>query len=431
MFLVGLIRAPLSLLLVVLKNFNSLLKNRVDFERKNLLEDECRSFKKDHLIADYCFEVSSEGELEQVRPLIEIFLKEKKRIEILFASPSVESKCVKLARENRELIRILRLPLVSFFPVNFLFFQSLWQWVSAPKILLCRYDFYPEILTFKWFGKKLILLSAASKKHSWFKQESYSLFDIIVAANKSEEKFFKKMFPLKKVFSFDFRIPRIFERIALANDTLDKKYEIRDYLIFLGSKSNEEKIIIGSAWGSDFEILKNKDLEKDLSNGKLHLLIVPHSLSAASIKFLIEQLKSQFPQIPVYEISALSDFKTELLIKYPGIVLLGTPGILCELYTQFSFAYVGGGYERSIHSVLEPYLSGSVVFFGPKVHRSTEYDFIKDLSPQEIHLLKNPESFYNLFKEHAKKTSDQTIRNALKENYLAQMESIVNEIELC
>lgn len=431
LFVQALLRGPLSLLLIVFRKLLPALGRRIDFERKNLQEEACRSFKDDDLIADYCFEVSSEGELEQVRPLIEVYLQQQKRLEILFSSPSVESKCLKLAEQNRELLRLMRLPLASFAPFSFLFFQSPWQWVSAPKIIFCRYDFFPELLSLRFLGKKLILLSAASKKPSWFKEQAYAFFDIIVAANGSEEAFFKAMFPAKRIFSFDFRVPRIFDRVAKADQTLEQVSILKDYLLFLDSNPGSDKLILGSAWVSDLAIFKNNNWESDLLSGKTHVLLVPHSLSASSILGLKAELRSLLPNVPLYEISSAVLFEAAVLAKEPGIVLLNTGGVLCELYTHFSFAYVGGGYERSIHSVLEPYLSGSQVACGPLVHRSTEYDFVKDLSPDEIHLLKNPESFYNLFKDNYKKNLDQTIRNSLKANSLTQMESIINEIQSC
>lgn len=422
----------LSSLIVVLKFFIPLLDKRIAFERLNLLSKECHSFKKERLVADYCFEVSSEGELEQIRPLLEIFLRKKKKIEMIFASPSVEKKCIDLAYEHPSLIRLLRLPVASFMPIDFLFFQSPWCWVTAPKIIFCRYDFYPELLLFKCLNKKLILLSAASKKPSWFKEQAYGLFDMIVAANKTEEGFFKRLLPDKKIYAFDFRVPRIFERILKANTTLALDYQIKEYLSYLEQRPKDSKIILGSLWLSDLLILENKNWEDDLMSGKLHLLIVPHSLKVNTVKEILNKLTFLFPRLPVYEISSSqSGPRLDDLLNSPGIVLLNKGGILCEFYTKFSFSYVGGGYERSIHSVLEPYLGQLQVACGPLVHRSTEYDFIKELSPLEIHLLKKAESFYNLFIEMAQKSSDPLIRAALKVQSKAQMETIINEIELC
>ena len=418
--------------MVVLKFAYPFLEKRIAFERKNIIDKECRSFKKDGLVADFCFEVSSEGELEQVRPLLEFFLRKNKKIEIIFASPSVEKKCLELAFEFPLLIRLMRLPVASFMPFDFLFFQSPWSWVSAPKIIFCRYDFYPELLLFKYLSKKLILLSAANKKPSWFKEQAYGLFDLIVAANKKEEDYFKNLFPHKKIYDFDFRVPRIFDRILNSHSSLNSIIEMKDYLSFLKQRPQDSKVILGSIWPSDLLILENKNWEDDLMTGKLHLLIVPHSLTIHSINEILKKLRTLFPKLPIYEISS-SLHGPDLceLLNSPGIVLLNRAGILCEFYTQFSFAYVGGGYERSIHSLLEPYLSNLQVACGPLVTRSTEYDLIKELSPHEIHLLKNAESFYNLFIEMAKKTPDSLIRTSIKVRSQALMELIINEIELC
>ena len=126
LLLATLIRLPLSILIVVLRPLVPFFKKRLNFERQNFLEEECRSFKKDNLKADYCFEISSEGELEQVRPLIEAVLKSEKKVEIIYSSPSVEVKCHNLYKSHPELIRLFRLPLLSASPVNILYFQSVW-----------------------------------------------------------------------------------------------------------------------------------------------------------------------------------------------------------------------------------------------------------------------------------------------------------------
>jgi len=429
LFTAGLIRGPISLLLIILKNFSKPLKLRIDFERKNIFQNECRSFRQDNLVADYCFEVSSEGELEQVRPLIEYYLIHKLLIEIIFASPSVESKCLKLASDYKDQLRVMRLPIASFAPITFLFFQSPWSWVSAPTIIFCRYDFYPELLSFKFFKKKLILLSAASKNPSWFKKQSISLFSLIVAANATEAKYFKNKVVDQPVFSFDFRIPRIFERKESSLKTLQSVAEVSTYLPFLDSLSSSQKIVMGSVWESDLAILKN--WSNEILAGEKHLLLVPHNLNLESINQLLRSINSLLPNIPVYEIKKGQTFNASILETKPGIVILNLSGILCELYSKFSMAYVGGGYERSIHSVLEPFVSGCQVFCGPKIFRSTEYDFIRDIAPDEIHLLNSPESFYNLVKENELKTPDALVRSNLLKNARSSREIIIKEIETC
>ncbi len=420
----AIVRVPLSVSLIIFKNISPKLRDRFIFERKNFLEEECRSFKKDNLTADFCFEVSSEGELEQVRPLIEFFLQEKKRIELIFASPSVEEKCLKMAREHRQHLRVFRLPIVT----HFFLFQTPGKWMSAKKLVFCRYDFFPELLLLKFFGKKFILLSATGKNLTWFKTQIYNLFDVIVAANATEATTFQKHFANKKIFSFDFRIPRILVRARTADATLGAVDELKDYLSYLNSLPQKSKLIMGSAWESDFVIFNNPSWQQDLIKGETHLLVVPHDLKPSAIQNMKNALKARFPEVPVYEISKTQN---EFRAEKPGIVLLNRSGVLCELYTRFHSAYVGGGYARSIHSVLEPYLSGARVYCGPKIHRSAEYDFIRDLSPHEIDLLNNPESFYNLFKDKALTTPDLLVRKRVADEAGELMETIIKEITAC
>lgn len=434
LFLAAAIRWPISLLLIIFKNFSNPLKKRINFERKNLFHEEfSRSFKLSYLKADYCFEISSEGELEQVRPLIEYYLKNNKLIEILFSSASVESKCLKLAQDYKNQLKILRLPIASFAPISFLFFQSPWSWVTAPTIIFCRYDFFPELMSFKFLGKKLILLSATCKNPYWYKDNCNSLFDMIVASSDKDEQYFRENLALEKIRSFDFRTPRIFQRLELAGQTMGSVLELPSYLSYLDSKPFFEKLIFGSAWESDLVILKanNEKWTKEILQGTIHLLIVPHELDSDSIDKIKKSLNSFLPKVPVYELSKNLAVDQDLLTKNPGIVIFNISGVLCELYSKFKLAYVGGGYERSIHSVLEPFLSGCQVFCGPKIYRSTEYDYILELLPDEIHLLKNPESFYSLISTHRTKCPEQVIRANLLKNVYVQMESIINEIETC
>jgi 3-deoxy-D-manno-octulosonic-acid transferase len=419
LFLAQLIRGPVSLILIILKNFSPALKKRIDFERKNIL------FHQDLYKADYCFEVSSEGELEQVRPLMENYLTHGKNVEILFSSPSVESKCEKLAAGYPEQVRIFRMPLATH---AFILSQTAAQFISAPVLLFCRYDFFPELLIMKFFGKKFVLLNAtAGKKPGWFKTQVFKLFDVIVAANEFEaEKFIKREhIAAEKVFSFDFRVPRIFERTEGASRVLSNVPALKNYLQFLDNHPRNERLILGSAWESDLVIF-SPEWSADLKNGSLHLLVVPHDLSHTTLGSMKQELNRIFPDVPVYEISGN---KSDWTPEKPGIVLLNLRGILCELYTHFDLVYIGGGFGRSIHSVLEPFLSGAKVFCGPRVHRSTEYDFVSQYAPDEIQLLNSHDSFYTLFKEKAATPPKLTLRDEIKISCKDKMKVVLESIK--
>ncbi len=424
LILATIIRLPLSILVVVARPLVPFIKKRLNFERQNFLEEECRSFKRDSLRADYCFEISSEGELEQVRPLIEAVLENKKRVEIIYSSPSVDVKCHALYKAYPDLVRLFRLPLLSASPFSVLYFQSVWEWVSAPVVVFCRYDFFPELLTLKFFNKKFILVSGAFKKTSWFKLQSFKFFDVVIAATDLEKENFTKLFlgTDKKVFSCDFRVPRISQRMHNAPLVLSEKGSLLTYIDVLKSLSSKEKIILGSAWPSDLAVLNNDQLIREVKEKKLHLLIAPHKLDDDFILLLKTELIHLFGEENVGVVNAKTPY------AHHPVVILQMGGVLCELYTLFGLSYVGGGYERSIHSVLEPFVSNNAVIVGPKIERSTEYDLASSLLPDEIHVLNRPDSFYTIKEEMDQKTMNRSKREEFRADSLREMKAVIAEL---
>lgn len=416
------IRIPLSLIPIIAKGLHPFIRTRLNFERKNFSDPIAKSFREENRRANFCFEISSEGELEQVRPLLTEYLQQKKCVEILYSSPSVEDKIERLGKQYPAQVRALRLPLLSFWPFPFLYFQNFWFWTTAPVVIFCRYDFFPELLLLKVFEKKFVLLSGATKKWGFYKQQSLQLFDLVVAATPLEETNFKKL-TKAEVLHCDLRIPRIAERSASMNEVLLQKNgeELARYVRHLESIPANKKIVLGSFWPSDLDILTVKELADDVKNGSIHLCVVPHKIEGDELDLLHVRLIDLFGQENV-------GLFTSLDAKIPSVVLLNKSGILCELYGVFSLAYVGGGYERSIHSVLEPFLSGPKVINGPKISRSTEYDLVAQMAPEEIHVLKNPLSFYNKAMDMFKTPGNQSIRTVLINASLDGKKLIVDKI---
>ena len=395
------------------------IQKRLKFERKNFLEASAKGFQK----SDFCFEISSEGELEQVRPMLQAALEAHKKIEILYSSPSVESKCQVFYSQYPENVRLLRLPLLSSFPVDFVYFRSIWGWVKSPVVVFCRYDFFPELLMLKLFGKKFVLISGAFKKTSWFKIQSFKFFDVVVAAtNQEKEKFTELLGTRSEVYSCDFRVPRIAERKNKAQETLAKKTSLNSYIEKLRALPVTDKIILGSAWASDLDILKNRDLIKKVKNKQMHLLLAPHKLDDDFSRVLKEKCLEIFGSDTVEIVNDESPYKG------CPVVILQMGGILCELYSLFKVSYVGGGYERSIHSVLEPFFLDNVVVTGPSIQRSTEFDLAYEIAPLEIHVLKTPESFYTIIESIDLDSLDVRARHEFIEHADLEMKHIMGEI---
>ena len=413
---------------------SSKCRERRDFEKKNLTDPCSRPFDQ---YASVAFHIASEGELEQIRPLVDWLICRKERVEIVYTSESVEEKCQKLAKENLHLIRAFRLPLLSYFP--FLLGQNLSKFISAKKLLLCRYDFYPELLL--WGSRKdvfFILISAALKKRNTFskpynlyRKSLYGLFDLIVTSNENEkEKLSQLGIPSQQLLDFDFRKVQILKRVENAQvklNTFDFFPPYRDYLEKFDRKN---RMIIGSAWHHEMDVFKNPKMIEEIKEGRVHFLVAPHRLQESFIKNLQDKISSF--SIPCYQIDKnySREKMSSLLIqmeKKPGVLFMLVPGILCELYTLFLYTLVGGGFGKSVHSLLEPYLAGNRIYCGFKVHRSTEHDFIKKNNPHNLFVMKDIDNFFDLWRQTSKK---EAINDISKETLYRQFEKIMERLIL-
>ena len=52
--------------------------------------------------------------------------------------------------------------------------------------------------------------------------------------------------------------------------------------------------------------------------------------------------------------------------------LISKIGILYNLYWDCQLAYVGGGFSKGIHNVMEPSIAGIPIIFGPKYEHANE-----------------------------------------------------------
>ncbi len=350
------------------------VKARVNFEHQNFL----RQAAVEH--AHYAFEISSEGEYEQVFPVIESLLLQDKAVEIVYSSDSVDSKIKALAAKYPHQIRAQILPIVGYRPWSRMHNSA--RWLTADNLFLCRYDFFPELI---YFGSRktqnFVLLSATMKNFenkNFFAKVYFRYclkkFTKIVAVSQLEKERLVSLAGIDptKIEVYDFRIVQIEKRLNSYQQTLDEKWPLwRDFQAQL-RKNQKPSAIFGSFWNHDFSLIKDVYQNNNLC-------IVPHKLGEKELT----ELRNLFVknQIAYREIKA-DDQKIDE--NFEGVYLINIKGILCELYKLFDQAYVGGGFGISIHSVLEPYIAGCNVLVGPKNHRSSEYDLIREYDKNMI-----------------------------------------------
>ena len=122
----------------------------------------------------------------------------------------------------------------------------------------------------------------------------------------------------------------------------------------------EEKILIlGSSWEEDEKILYQSNLCK-----RMKIILVPHQVDSIHISYL----RNLFPQSLLYtELSKENINKTN-----NNIIIVNIIGILSSLYRYCYYAYIGGGFGKGIHNVLEAACFGRPTCFGPNYKKFKE-----------------------------------------------------------
>lgn len=354
---------------------SSRFKKRLDFELRNPSHQTLPE-------SDLCFEVSSEGELEQVISLIRLCLTKEQKVQILFCSESVEKRCLELQEQYSKHLTIYRLPILTYLPGVL----SPYQYIKAKRLFMCRYDLFPELIDYGRKLKDFILISGTLKN---FKQKKafekqylefcYLSFQKIVAATKRDEEAFRTL-GQSSVESFDFRAVSILARQKNARTTILEKYpKLISLIEYFEKRDKDSRIIFGSFWNNEAPIFDELMKAKDFSD----YFVIPHKLQEEEVQTLIEKLREKKAQLIILD----EELDFENLSRESDSIriwVLPLRGILCELYIYFSYCYIGGGFGESIHSVLEPYCAQNSIICGPKIQRSTEFALIESQSPHKI-----------------------------------------------
>ncbi|MBT3981893.1 MAG: hypothetical protein HOE90_11100 [Bacteriovoracaceae bacterium] len=369
------------------------IKRRENFELKNFLPAS-KSFAEDGLKAHLAFEVSSEGEMQHILPIVEKALSSGLLVEIIYCSGSLEHFVTKFSvRTFAGEVRFLRLPLVTFFPGTFSGLQRARNprsWLTADCFILVRYDFFPHLIDYgiNCASKSFIVLNASLKSKmksissnplsKWWWNRFYSEFDLIVCPSEADSESFTQLgIESKKIDTSDLRSLQIIDRVKASESKLESAPHYQQILAWLEEAPKSKRVILGSFWPMEAALLSDSDFLSKIEAGEIKVFIAPHSLGPESIVDVMAELKKVVSSKSI-ELCILDGKNQEGVISKNSIVIFPYGGFLCEWYHHFGKAYVGGGHGVSIHSVMEPYWSSCQVFCGPKTHRSTEFDFIKN-----------------------------------------------------
>ncbi len=293
------------------------------------------------------FHVSSLGEFEQARPVIE---KLKGRcpdahIILTFFSPSGY-----VQRASYPYASVYYLP--ADLPGN----AKTWIRMIEPDLaVFVKYDLWPGYLNALQKAKiPTILISAHWSLKGYF--HSWSVPPSKALLQKLDKIFFQKS---ELIAAFK---SRGFRNIVVAGDTrIDRCLKIpaesQARIPSQLQKAGPFDLVAGSTWPRDEEIV-----DQVAQQFGLKVLLAPHDVSQANIARLLAFFGDRA--------RLLSKWNGEL--PSSGILIVDSIGMLSALYTLGPVAYVGGGFGKGIHNILEPMAHARPVIFGPRYQAFAE-----------------------------------------------------------
>ncbi|MCD4664460.1 MAG: 3-deoxy-D-manno-octulosonic acid transferase [Bacteroidales bacterium] len=298
------------------------------------------------------FHAASLGEFEQGRPVIEAFRQKFPQFKILltFFSPSgyevrkdykgadyIFYLPIDTISNARKFIHIVNPKLAIFIKYEF-WFNYLYELHknNIPTFIISAI-FRKEQHFFKWYGgwfRKML------KSINWFfvqNKDSFELLDSIGIKDAS--------------VSGDSRFDRVF---AIAQQA--KKFSLIEKFI-----NNKKVFLGGSTWQPDEKLIEYlADKYKD----NLKFIIAPHEINKERKKSII----TAFNKHKVLKYSQAD----KVNIQNADILIIDGMGFLSSLYQYCDLAYIGGGFGKGIHNILEAVTFGKPVIFGPNYQKFDE-----------------------------------------------------------
>ena len=324
------------------------------------------------------FHVSSLGEFEQARPVIEGVKKffPGYRILLTFFSPSG----YELRKDYPLADYVCYLPLDS--PRNSRRFLDI---VQPDNVFFVKYEFWFNFLTeLKRREIPTYLFSALFRPSQfffkpwgkWFRK-AFSAYTHIFVQNQSSWEILHQ-FKFENVsINGDTRLDRV-SQIARAASDLPKVEK------FCGSK---QVIVAGSTWPED------EALFLTYVNDCIHpikFVVAPHEVNEKSLERITSVLKR-----PYVLYSAES---TDEELENADVLVVDGYGYLVSVYRYAKIAYIGGGFTTGIHSILEPAVYGMPVVFGPDYHKF--HEALEMIRLGAAHTIANYEELYLLFESY-------------------------------
>jgi 3-deoxy-D-manno-octulosonic-acid transferase len=145
-----------------------------------------------------------------------------------------------------------------------------------------------------------------------------------------------------------------FDRVQAITSQSQKNEEVK---LFIGDK---KCIVIGSSWEQDEDLL-SKYINESLLGVKY--IIAPHEINSSHLERIEKQITKRCIRYSNWINKQSDDY---------DVLVIDNIGMLSSLYQYGAVAYIGGGFGKGIHNILEAAVWGCPVLFGPNYHKFQE-----------------------------------------------------------
>jgi len=309
----------------------------------------------------WMFHAASVGELEALLPIIR-FLEQRgtEQVVVTVFSPSAYGIRDKIAGVG----------LMTYLPFDFIENQRfLLDALQPDLVVISKHDVWPNLLVAARERQiRTVLINAnlhpgSLRTHrtlGWFNSWVFSMFDGIAAVSSDHAKrlqpFLDNHVTLKVLG--DSRYDRVLERVKDRLPMLDDLLSAPPHPVIVAGSIHpvEEQMLVSAV----------ADLAREIP--KLQVIWVPHEPEPQALSSL-EQL------LAAHHLRAVRFSDRPDLEKSPAIIV-DVVGVLAPIYKLGTIAVVGGGFDKGVHSVIEPAAAGLPVLFGPKYHVSQEASYL-------------------------------------------------------
>lgn len=356
--------------------------------------------------------VSSLGEFEQGRPLIEMIKRENpsRKILLSFFSPSGYE-----VRKNYEGVdAVCYLPFDT--PGNVRRFLDA---VKVEMTIFVKYEFWGNYL------QELQRRNVPTYIISSIFRPSQSFFKWWGGMFRGMLKCFRHIY-VQDEQSKQLLAGIGVENVTVAGDTrFDRVTDIMRTTMSLPlierfKRDANRTIIVGSSWGADEEVYAGWVNAHDVK-----VIIAPHQFDKNRLQAMLQRFENA---MLLSEYEKYADDAEE--IKGVKCLIIDCFGLLSSIYRYGDIAYIGGGFGAGIHNINEAAVYDMPVVFGPKYHKFKEaVDLIAIGGGFVINSQEECEKILSLLTDNASalESASRIAGNYIKDN-LGATQSIYNDL---